>query len=89
MFHVYRGDMMVTACSSEAASQAIKAAVVALRSAGFIVSPKFELTPTTQITFLGKRVDSVLCSITNTRAMLVPSCGCGSGPWAPGRPACV
>ena len=42
----------------------------ALQSAGFIISPKSELEPATCITFLGKQLDSVCHSISNSADML-------------------
>ena len=70
-WHVYLDDVLVTACSRSMAACVIRKAAAALRDAGFIINPKLEKEPTTEITFLGKRLDSVGRSITNTSGMLM------------------
>ena len=48
------------------AAQAIQAAARALRVVGFVITPKSKVEPTTDITFIGKRLNSVTRSISNT-----------------------
>ena len=83
-WHVYVDDVLVTARSKGMAASVIRKAAAAMRDTGFIISPKSKMEPSTEITFLGKRLDSVVRSITNTRGMLmatmrlwVPALGSG------------
>ena len=87
-WHVYLDDVLVTARSKGMAASAIRKAAAALRDAGFIISPKSEMEPSTEITFLGKRLDSVARSITNTSGMLVLHAALGaSAGWRAGNAA--
>ena len=70
-WHVYLDDHLVTSKSLQLATHAIQAAAHALRTAGIIISPKFEMTPSTVIIFFGKPLGSVARSISNTPAMMV------------------
>ena len=63
---VYLDDILITANSPAAARAGVQLVAAALRDAGFIISPKSELEPSTCITFLGKRLDSVSRSISNS-----------------------
>ena len=63
-------DILITATSPAAARAGVQRVAAALRDAGFIISPKTELEPSTCITFLGKRLDSVRRSVSNSVDML-------------------
>ena len=67
---VYLDDILITATSPAAARAGVQRVAAALRDAGFIISPKSELEPSTCITFLGKRLDSVRRSVSNSVDML-------------------
>ena len=67
---VYLDDVLITARSAELAERATRAAAQTLREAGFIISPKSQLTASTAIEFLGKHIDSVRRTITNSTDML-------------------
>ena len=69
-WHVYLDDVLITARSQRVAAKAIQAAAQALRAAGYIISPKSEMEPTTDITFIGKRPNSITRSISNTMEMM-------------------
>ena len=43
----------------------------ALQHAGFVISPKSQMTPNTEITFVGKWLDSVTMSISSQADMLI------------------
>ena len=60
---VYLDDILITATSPAAARAGVQRVAAALRDAGFIISPKSELGPSTCITFLRKRLDSVRHSV--------------------------
>ena len=67
---VYLDDILSIARRPWEAHQGAQRVVEALQNAGFIISPKSELEPATCITFLGKRLDSVRRSISNSVDML-------------------
>ena len=67
---VYLDDILITANSPAPARAGVQLVAAALRDAGFIISPKSELEPSTCITFLGKRLDSVMRSVSNSVDML-------------------
>ena len=67
---VYLDDILITATSPAAARAGVQRVAAALPDAGFIISPKSELEPSTCITFLGKRLDSVKGFVSNSVDML-------------------
>ena len=67
---VYLDDILITAPHPREAPQGAQRVAAALQSAGFMISLKSEVEPATCITFLGKRLDSVRRSISNSVEML-------------------
>mmetsp|Transcript_72461 Transcript_72461/g.121447 ORF Transcript_72461/g.121447 Transcript_72461/m.121447 type:complete len:231 (+) Transcript_72461:108-800(+) len=67
---VYLDDILITARHPWEARQGAQRVAEALQGAGFITGPKSELEPATCITFLGKRLDSIRRSISNSVDML-------------------
>ena len=63
---VYLDDILVSASSASLVSRALRNIVHKLRSAGFIISPKSETTPSQRLSFIGKRIDSRQGSIANS-----------------------
>ena len=64
--YVYLDNILVSASSPSLVSQALRKIVHKLRSAGFIISPKSETTPSQQLTFIGKHIDLRQGSIANS-----------------------
>ena len=62
-------DILITAPHPREARQGAQRVAAALQSAGFIIRPKRELEPATCVTVLGKRLDSVRRSISNSVEM--------------------
>ena len=63
---VYLDDILVSASSTILVSRVLRKTVHKLRSAGFIISPKSETTPSQRLSFIGKRIDSRQGSIANS-----------------------
>ena len=67
---VYINDILMSSRDPQVTKETTLALAAALRRAGFIISDKCVLNPSTRITFLGKRLDSCRRSIGNEPAML-------------------
>ena len=66
----YLDDAAFISSSPQALTSAVDLAVSSLQSAGFLISPKSELDPRPSATFIGKRIDASLGTISTLPAYL-------------------
>ena len=55
---VYIDDILITACSPSEVRRAVRLIIQRLQRAGFIISQKSETTPTMELSFIGKQINT-------------------------------